>query len=144
MAQENSKQQKGISDKIVIDASNAIVGRLATLAAKQALLGKQVIIVNSEKAAIIGNKKNILKKYSARVARGKGSQKGPYFPRKPEAMLRRAIRGMLPFDRAKGREALKNVKCYASIPAEFESAEKIKMPLQGKKSISLNELSKLI
>lgn len=130
--------------KIVVDATDAVLGRLATFAARQALLGMNVIVINSEKAVITGNKKNILKKYSARIARGKTNQKGPFFPRNPEAILRRAIRGMLPFDRARGRGALKNIKCYVSVPAEFESAEKIKIPGEIKKSISLNELSRLV
>ncbi len=143
MTQEKSKQQK--ESRIVVDATNAVVGRLATSAAKQALTGKQVIIVNSEKAIIIGNKKNILEKYAARIARGGGSQKGPHFPRKPEAILRRAIRGMLPFDRARGREALKNVKCYASLPKDFESAEKISIgKTKSIKSITLEEVSRLV
>lgn len=138
-----SKQQK--ENKITIDAAGTVVGKLASFAAKQALLGKQVSIVNSENAIIVGNKKSILEKYSARRSRGKGAQKGPFFPRKPEAILKRAIRGMLPFDRARGIQAFKNIKCYAAIPAELEPVEKISLgKVIGKKSLKLSEISSLI
>ena len=47
-----------MKNQIVIDATNATMGRLASYVAKQALLGKQIAIVNSEKAIITGNKLN--------------------------------------------------------------------------------------
>ena len=129
----------------VLDATSAVVGRVASFAAKEALLGNRVIIVNSEKAIIIGKKANIIQKYKARITRGKGKQKGPYFPRGPEAILRRAIRGMLPYDKKRGREAFKYVRCYVSVPPEFKDAEKIQL---GKDipadSITLEEVSRLI
>ena len=45
---------------MIIDASNLILGRLATFVAKQALLGEQVFIANCEKSVISGDKANIL------------------------------------------------------------------------------------
>lgn len=129
----------------VLDATSAVVGRVASFAAKKALLGNRVIIVNSEKAIVIGEKANIIQKYKTKIVRGRGKQKGPYFPREPEAILRRAIRGMLPYDKKRGREAFKEIKCYVSVPQEFRDAKKI---LLGKEitadSITLEEVSKLI
>ncbi len=43
--------------KIIINAENGSFGRVASFAAKQALLGNEVTVVNSEKAIITGNKK---------------------------------------------------------------------------------------
>lgn len=129
----------------VIDAADAVAGRVASLSAKKALSGNKVIIVNSEKAVIIGSKNSILKKYSARVARGRGKQAGPYFHRSPENILRRAVRGMLPFDRKSGREALRNVKCYVSVPLELKNSEKtgLKQELHAD-YMTLGEISKLL
>jgi large subunit ribosomal protein L13 len=134
------------NETILMDATDAVVGRLAAFAAKQSLLGKKVVIVNSENSILIGNKKSILEKYASRIARGTGRQKGPYFPRTPERILRRAIRGMLPFEKARGREALKRVMCYNSSPKEFEAAKKItfKKEKRHADSITLKELSTLI
>src|SRR3989338_915263 len=129
----------------VIDATSTVVGRLASFAAKKALLGNRVIIINSEKAIVIGKKENILQKYKAKILRGKGKQKGPYFPRKPEAILRMAIRGMLPYDKKMGREAFKDIKCYVSIPPELKDAEKIQLGKDiSADSITLEEVSRLI
>jgi len=97
--------------KIIIDATNATLGRLASYAAKQALLGKEVIIINSEKAIITGKKKDILGKYLDRRKKHGASLKGPIFPKTSERILKRAIRGMLPKN-IRGMLALKKVKCY--------------------------------
>ena len=49
--------------KLIIDATNATFGRLASYAAKQALQGNDIVILNSEKAIISGRKENIIEKY---------------------------------------------------------------------------------
>jgi len=132
---------------MIIDATNLILGRLASLAAKRALEGENIIIVNSEKAIISGKKDVVIKKYRERVKRGE-PLKGPYFPTMPDRMLRRAIRGMLPFKRDRGRTAFKKVMCYISVPDEYKnqkletfnevSISRLKMP----HSITLETLSK--
>lgn len=43
----------------VIDGTDAVLGRLASFAAKQALLGEEIVIVNCEKVIITGNRANI-------------------------------------------------------------------------------------
>ncbi|MEK6852281.1 MAG: 50S ribosomal protein L13 [Nanoarchaeota archaeon] len=98
-------------NEIVINAENARLGRLATYVAKQALQGHKVIVYNCEKAIVVGNKDNIIERYKTKRDRG-STEKGPFFPKKPERVVRRAIRGMLPYDRTRGREAFRRVKCY--------------------------------
>lgn len=126
--------------RIIIDAENKTIGRVATLAAKNALLRNEVIIVNSEKAIITGTKKNVFEKYLARRVRGGNAQKGPYFPSECYKILKRTVRGMLPHKEGRGREALKRVKCYNSVPKEFENETKIKIE-ENKKGVTLQELS---
>ncbi|MEW6062789.1 MAG: 50S ribosomal protein L13 [Nanoarchaeota archaeon] len=105
---------------MVIDATNLILGRLASFAAKKALEGENIAIVNSEKAIISGKKEIVIKKYRERVKRG-DPLKGPYFPTMPDRMLRRAIRGMLPFKNDRGRKAFKRVMCYLGVPDEYKN-----------------------
>ena len=112
-------------DQIIIDATGAALGRLATFAAKQSLLGKQVRIINCDNAVITGKKKVIIEVYKAKIRRGGYSQKGPYIPRTTERLVRRTIRGMLPWNITRGREAFKRIKCYAEKPEEFSKAENI-------------------
>ncbi len=107
---------------LVIDATNLILGRLASFAAKKALEGEEIVIVNSEKAVISGKKDSIFEFYKQRRARG-NPLKGPYYPRMPDRILRRAIRGMLPWHKPRGREAFKRVMCYIGIPEKYKNQE---------------------
>lgn len=105
---------------MLIDGRNLILGRLSAFVAKKALLGERIIIVNSEEVVISGNKKNILDKYKQKVSRG-DPYKGPFFPRTADRILRRTIRGMLPFKRARGKEAFKRVMCYKGVPDKYKN-----------------------
>ncbi len=120
--------------KIVIDAQDLIVGRMATKAAKKALLGEEVVIVNCEQAVISGKKADIVAHYKNKFARGVHSH-GPFFPRQPDRMVRRIVRGMLPWKRAKGREAFKRVMCYIGVPEEFKT-----MKIETMKEAHVNRL----
>ena len=130
----------------IIDAENAILGRLASYTAKEALKGEEIIIVNSEKAIITGRKEDIQEYYESKRKRVGSTQKGPKVSRSSEKIVKRTIRGMLPNYRdGRGRDALKRIKCYKGVPQEFENKEKIlfkdKFKTKGK-SIKVKEISK--
>lgn len=107
---------------MIINAQNLILGRLASFAAKQSLLGEKVDIVNCGNAVLIGKKKDIFNKYKKRIAKGT-PKKGPFFPRDPEKFIKRTIRGMLPYKKERGEKALKNIKCYIEIPENLKDKE---------------------
>ncbi|TAL55726.1 MAG: 50S ribosomal protein L13, partial [Nanoarchaeota archaeon] len=50
----------------IIDAKDSVLGRVATFAAKKALLGDNVIVVNADKAYISGDKHKIILDYKDR------------------------------------------------------------------------------
>lgn len=106
----------------IVDAENQILGRLATNVAKMLLLGETIVIVNSEKALVTGPKSRVLAKYKQDKERGI-PLKGPYYPKRPEMILKRTIRGMLPYKQEKGSSAFKRLKCYVSVPEEFVGKE---------------------
>lgn len=139
------EKTQNTKEKMIIDATNATMGRLASYSAKQLLLGKNLVIINCKHAIITGNKEPAIEKYHSLRQKGGSAQRGPYFPKSPERILKRAIRGMLPRQKGRGTEALKNVICYNECPKEYESAPKIKAgkPKPTKK-ISLSELSRKI
>jgi large subunit ribosomal protein L13 len=112
---------------IVIDAENLILGRLATFAAKQSLLGQEVRVINVEKAVVSGNKKTTLNEVRQDMDRGTPA-KGPFIPTKADRYVRRVIRGMLPYKQPKGAEAFKRVLCYVGVPEEFKEAETVDLP----------------
>jgi len=131
--------------EIIIDAEDSVVGRLASFAAKQALRGKNIVVINSEKAIIVGKRNVVLDKYIKKRQLGKGVQKGPHIPSKPDMILRRMIRGMLPWDRTKGREAFKRIYCFNEAPEKYKKKEKIK--LENKKVlnfVTIKEISKAL
>lgn len=131
---------------MIIDAKDTIMGRLAAFAAKKALEGNKVDIINCEKAIITGDKANIIEYYSHQRGRG-GPYHGPYISRQPYFLLRRVIRGMLPHKQARGREAYERIKCHLGIPEEFsgkkaEVLEKSNVSrLKTAKYMSLGQLS---
>ena len=102
----------------IIDATDLIVGRLASYAAKLTLMGEKVIIVNSEKAVVSGQRKLVEKQYLERLERG-DTFKGPFFPRRADMILRRAVRGMLPWNIERGRKAYKRVMCHLGVPNQY-------------------------
>ncbi len=112
---------------VVINAEDLILGRLASVVAQRALQGEEVAIVNVEKAVITGPKARVFGDYLRRRQRG-STEKGPYFPRRPDAIAKRTIRGMLPYRRESGREALARIKAYVGVPPEFAGKEMETIP----------------
>jgi large subunit ribosomal protein L13 len=111
----------------IIDGKEAILGRLASYVAKEALKGEEIVILNCEEVVISGNKKSIKAEFQEKRSRVGHSQKGPKLSKTSERMVKRTIRGMLPEHRfGRGRQAFKRIKCYKGVPKEFEKEKKIK------------------
>ena len=109
----------------IINAEGAVLGRLASSAAKYLLNGEEVNIVNAEKAIVIGSKDMIVEDFLSKIRR-RQARKGPHYPRRADMILRRTVRGMLPYQSPRGREAYKKLRIYIGVPSEFEGkAEKI-------------------
>jgi large subunit ribosomal protein L13 len=106
----------------IINGDGMLLGRLASVVAQRALAGEEIAIVNSEKAIISGSRSRVLKNYHAKRSRGSTGW-GPFLPRRPDHLLKRTIRGMLPYKRPRGVDAFKRIKCYVGIPAEFTGKE---------------------
>ena len=95
----------------VIDGKNAVLGRLASYAAKESLKGEEVKIINCEQVIITGSRKFIEKDFQEKREKIGSGQKGPKISRASEKIVKRAIRGMLPDHReGRGREAFKRIR----------------------------------
>jgi large subunit ribosomal protein L13 len=112
--------RNGETKMIIYDADNQILGRLCSVIAKKLLEGEKVAVVNSEKAVLAGNSKSKQEFYLKKYHRG-DALKGPFFPKQPDLILRRTVRGMIPWDRNKGRKAYKNLKVFIGLPDEFKN-----------------------
>tara|TARA_B100000586_G_C20049369_1_gene401296 strand:- start:681 stop:1094 length:414 start_codon:yes stop_codon:yes gene_type:complete len=131
----------------VIDASGCIMGRLASFTAKSLLNGDKVHIINAERAVISGNKDSVIGEYVEKRQLNH-PRKGPYYPRMPHLILKRAVRGMIPYQKPRGREAFKRLRVDIGTPATLKD-EKME-PLKdaqmndNTKYISLSEVSKIL
>ena len=138
---------------VVIDATGLVAGRLASIVAKMLLRGERVVVVNAEKAVVTGKRRRVVEWYMKRVSEWRThynpERKGPKVPRRPDIILRRMVRNMLPYKKPRGREALKRLRVYIGVPREFESVEKWS-PLDAKlknllvEYVTLGELAALV
>ncbi|WP_456483903.1 50S ribosomal protein L13 [Methanopyrus kandleri] len=106
----------------VIDAENAVLGRLASVVAKRILKGERIAVINTEKAIITGKKNTIKEEWLQKIQRG-DPKKGPFYPRRPDLIFRRVVRGMLPWKTKRGREAFKRLRAYIGTPRWVEEVD---------------------
>lgn len=109
----------------IYNGEGILLGRIASLAAKDILLGEEVRIVNCDKIVISGDKFNVYAKEKQKIMRGGYPLKSQVHSRMPERLVRRTVRGMLPWKKARGREAYKRVLCYRDLPTEFANQKMI-------------------
>ncbi|WP_299330567.1 50S ribosomal protein L13 [Haloplanus sp.] len=99
---------------VVVDARDCIMGRVASEVAQHALDGDRVAVINAEHAVITGNEESTMETYRKRAELG--SDSGPYYPKRPDRIFKRSIRGMLPYKKPRGRDAFKGVRVYVGNP----------------------------
>ena len=98
--------------KIIVNGTDAILGRLGSFVAKELLKGKSVVLINCEKIIVSGKKADFVDKVKRKRKMGRGSSlKGPKYIRQEDRLVKRIIRGMLPWDRMKGRDAYRRLRC---------------------------------
>ncbi|MFB6199788.1 MAG: 50S ribosomal protein L13 [Candidatus Nanohaloarchaea archaeon] len=126
---------------MIVDAENKIAGRLATKIAREIKDGEEVKIVNSEKAVISGDEEKVKDEYRQKYERG-SRDFGPYYPKRPDKILKRIIRGMVP-DRQESK-----VKTYLGTPTELDEPEELEVKegddLRKRNYVKLGEVSKSI
>ncbi len=130
---------------VMIDAQGEVLGRLSSQVAKilrgknkpgftpHVDCGDNVIVINADKVKLTGNK--LTDKVYVRHTGYPGGQRfttpAEYLKRKPEFLIEKAVKGMLPKNRL-GAALLKNLKVYAG--AEHPHAA------QNPTTIKLNEI----
>ena len=126
----------------IIDGTNLRLGRLASSVAKRALRGEEIIILNTEKCVITGKKRSVIK--DKRDMRQIGSRyKGPFLPKRADRIVKRAIRGMLPYKKKRGREAMGRIRTFKDQLKDLETLENAELGAVMKKNyITVETLSK--
>jgi len=103
----------------IYDGEGMVLGRLAARAAKDALLGEEVKVVNCEKVIISGKKTVTFENEKQRRRRKGYPLKSAKLPRLADKFVRRSIRGMLPWKLTRGREAFRRINCHVGVPADL-------------------------
>jgi len=112
-------------ETIYIDATNQIAGRLSSKIAKLVLSGKRVVVVNAEKALISGSRTSVINQWKERLELGSKVNPiyGPIHPRRPDNILRRMVRGMVPRKKPKGATAMKRLRVYIGTPSGVDESK---------------------
>ncbi len=128
MAKQEIKQQKK-DVQVVIDGTDHIAGRLASNVAKLLRQGDRVVIVNCEKIMLSGKRSTIIREYRdfLEISSILHPKHGPFHPRRPDTIMKKMVRGMLPRKKPSGIEAHKRLRTYVGTPKELKSLEKIQM-----------------
>jgi large subunit ribosomal protein L13 len=108
---------------IYVDASNQIAGRLSSKVAKLLISGKRVVVVNAEKSLISGNRTSVVNQWKERLELSSRVNpiNGPIHPRRPDNILKRMVRGMVPRKKPKGAEAMKRLRVYIGVPSDVDA-----------------------
>ena len=108
----------------LVNADGLILGRMASKVAKKLLNGEKIIIVNAEKAVLSGKKKSKVAEAKEFLEVGAPRQ-GPFHYRRPDRILRKTVRGMLPFKQPKGKQAYKKLKVFIGVPEDLKGQQMI-------------------
>ena len=145
--QANPQQNK----LIVVDGTNCISGRLCSKVSKLLLQGNRVSVVNSEKVMVSGNKYEVIESYKDKleVSSVTNPIHGPFHPRRPDTIITKMIRGMVPKRKPSGMQAFKRLRVYIGIPDELKNStmqtfDDAKITKQQSFYISMGDVAKQI
>eukprot|EP00298_Acanthocystis_sp_HF-20_P005551 c15682_g1_i2.p1 GENE.c15682_g1_i2~~c15682_g1_i2.p1 ORF type:complete len:205 (-),score=53.70 c15682_g1_i2:135-749(-) len=115
---------------VVIDCRAHLLGRLASLVAKEVLSGQKVVLVRCEELNISGELFRNKLKWEAflRKRTAYNPKRGPFHFRSPADFTRRVIRGMIPHKTQRGAAAMRHLHCFVGIPFRFQKIKRVVLP----------------
>merc|ERR1712137_1087396 len=139
---------------VVVDCRNHMMGRLASIVAKELMNGQKIVLVRTEEITLSGslfrNKLRLSHDLTKRMLTN--PKKGPLHHRTPARMIWRVIRGMIPHKTKRGAAALERLTVFEGIPHPFDKMQRKVLPAAlknlkvrpGRKSCRLGDLAKEI
>lgn len=116
---------------VVIDGKGHLLGRLASIVAKQLLSGQKIVVVRCEALNISGEFFRAKLKYAAylrKMTRYNPTRGGPFHFRAPSRIFYKAVRGMIPHKTARGAAALQRLKVFEGVPPPYDHQKKMVVP----------------
>ena len=111
----------------LVNAEGLILGRMSSKVAKKLLNGEEVVIINAEKTVISGKKKSKIAEAHVFLEVG-APERGPFHYRRPDRIVRKTVRGMLPMDKMKGKNALAKLQVFLGVPEELKNQKPESVP----------------
>ncbi|KAG0688307.1 60S ribosomal protein L16B [Pichia californica] len=128
-----------------------LLGRLASIVAKELLDGQKIVVVRCESMNVSGEFfRNKLKYHDyLRKSTNFNHARGQFHFRAPSRIFYKAVRGMIPHKTARGKAALERLKVFEGVPPPYDKKKKIVVPQAlrvlrlkpGRKYTSLGKLS---
>lgn len=114
-----------MAEQVIVDAKDHIAGRLCSYVAKILLKGNKVVVINAEKAMLSGDKYSIIREWHEYLEVGSiiNPIHGPFHARRPDRIITRMIRGMVPRRKATGVSAMKRLRVYIGMPKIYEDSK---------------------
>lgn len=112
-------------EMVVVNAADCIAGRMCSKVSKLLLRGTRVTIVNAEKAVLSGHRYMLIEAYKKKldISSATNPIHGPFHPRRPDTILTRLVRGMLPKRKSSGREAFRRLRVYIGVPEKLVTSK---------------------
>jgi large subunit ribosomal protein L13 len=121
------RMQTAKKTAVVVNAEGLILGRMSSKVAKRLLNGEEVIIINAEKTVISGKKKQKIAEAHVFLEVG-APERGPFHYRRPDRIVLKTVRGMLPMKKTKGKNALEHLKVFLGVPEELKNQKPEMLP----------------
>jgi large subunit ribosomal protein L13Ae len=115
---------------ILVDGRGHLLGRLASLVAKELLSGQEVIIVRCDEVCISGSLTRNRVKYAQfrKKHMNTNPRRGPFHFKAPARMVWRTIRGMVNHKSKRGAQALARLSTFEGIPHPYDKQKRMVVP----------------
>ena len=115
---------------IVIDCRDHLLGRLASVVAKELLAGQKIVLVRCEEMVISGSLIRNQTKYAQfrQKKMNTNPSRGPFHFRSPARLVWRTIRGMVHQKTARGQAAIGRLSTFEGIPHPYDKMKRQVVP----------------
>jgi large subunit ribosomal protein L13Ae len=128
--EHHSQDKMSFEKVVVVDAKGHLLGRLASIVAKQLLSGQKLVVVRAEELNISGSLyRNKLKYHEfLRKSTSTNPKHGAFHFRAPARIFWRTVRGMVPHKTSRGAAALERLKVFEGIPEPWSNKKRLVVP----------------
>lgn len=117
-------------ETIVVDGRDHLLGRLASIVAKELLSGKKVVIVRCDQVCVSGSlvRNKVKYAYFRKIRHNTNPSRGPFHFKSPARMVWRTIRGMCHQKTARGQDAMSRLSTFEGIPHPYDRISRKVIP----------------